>query len=494
MPLPVVAIIGRPNVGKSSIFNWLAGRRISIVDPTAGVTRDRVDVVLEEDDRFFNLMDTGGIGIVDSQDLSEDVERQIALAIDQADLILYVTDARTGPVALDEVVADRLRPLGKPVVCVVNKCDTEALDLAAGDFHRFGYDPVVPVSANQFRGRDDLMRVIVAHLPPPDTDEQAPEKETLKLAIVGRRNAGKSTFINALAQEDRVIVSEVAGTTRDSVDVRFEHDGKTFIAIDTAGVRNRSSLAGNVEFYSLARAERSIRRADVVLMFFDASQPIGRIDMQLTSYILENHKPAVFVFNKWDLVMKQDVSTGQFAEYVYKTFPMLDYVPLAFTTAAESRNVFRVLNLAQNLVKQARSRVSTGELNRVLRTALETNPPSQKSTKQPKIMFASQVAVEPPTIVFFTNGPELFDANYRKYLLKAFRDNLPFPEVAIKMDFRNRHDGPRKGAKDEDPEMTAAGEEAAAATADQKVEKPRKDTTAPKKRKRGDKSSSLWDI
>ena len=366
--------------------------------------------------------------------------------------------------------------------------------MAATDFHRFGYDPVIPVSANQFRGQDDLLRQIVKHLPPPDSDEQAPEKETLKLAIVGRRNAGKSTFINALAQEDRVIVSEVAGTTRDSVDVRFEHDGKTFVAIDTAGVRNRSSLSGNVEFYSLARAERSIRRADVVLMFFDASQPVGRIDKQLTEYILENFKPAIFVFNKWDLVMKQEISTGQFADYVYKVFPMLDYVPLAFTTAAESKNVFRVLNLAQSLAKQARTRVTTGELNRVLRTALETNPPSQKSTKQPKIMFASQVAVEPPTIVFFTNGPELFDPVYRRYLMKAFRDNLPFPEVAIKFDFRNRHDAPRKGAKDADPAMTAAGAEATAATADQKVEKPRKDTTAPKKRKRGDKSSSLWDI
>ena len=496
MPLPVVAIIGRPNVGKSSLFNWLAGKRISIVDPTAGVTRDRVTVVVEHDGRFFDMMDTGGIGIVDSDDLNEDVERQIALAIDQADLILYVTDARTGPVALDEVVADRLRPLGKPVICVVNKCDTEALDLAAGDFHRFGYEPVIPVSANQFRGQDNLLDTIVEHLPPAQLDEHAPEVETLKVAIVGRRNAGKSTFINALAQEDRVIVSEVAGTTRDSVDVRFEHDGKTFIAIDTAGVRHRSSLSGNVEFYSLARAERSIRRADVVLMFFDASQPVGRIDKQLTEYILENHKPAIFVFNKWDLVLKQEVSTKEFADYVYKVYPMLDYVPLAFVTAKEAKNVFRVLNLAQSLVKQARTRVSTGELNRVLRDALEANPPSQRGTKQPKIMFASQVAVEPPTIVFFTNGPELFDSVYRRYLVKIFRDHLPFPEVPIKMDFRNRHDGPRKSGKEDDPEMAAASEEATAATADQKIDKPKKprDSTAPRKRKRGDKSSSRGDI
>jgi GTP-binding protein len=486
MALPVVAIVGRPNVGKSSVFNWLVGRRISIVDPTAGVTRDRVSSIVESGNRFFELTDTGGIGIVDSDELTEDVEHQIALAIDQADVILYVTDGRSGPVALDETVADRLRPLGKPIICVVNKCDTDVLDLQASDFHRFGYDPVISVSAEQNRGHDQLLREIVKRLPPP-VDEQVPEEATLKLAIVGRRNAGKSTFINALAQQDRVIVSEIAGTTRDSVDVRFEHDGKTFIAIDTAGVRNRSSLANDIEFYSLARAERSIRRSDVVLMFFDATNPIGRIDKQLIEYILENHKPAIFVFNKWDLV-KEQASTEEFSDYVQKVFPMLDYVPMAFVTAKDSKNVFRVLNLAQSLQKQAQQRVGTGELNRVIRGAVDANPPPTKMQRLPKIFFASQVASEPPTIVLFTNGYELFDDIYRRYLIKYFREHLPFPEVPIKLDLRSRKRDGKKGDDQEDQFEFPADEKAP----EQPAPEPKKSTAPKKKRKTG--QSPLWDL
>jgi len=486
MPLPVVAIVGRPNVGKSSVFNWLVGKRISIVDPTAGVTRDRVSSIVEEHGRFFDLTDTGGIGIVDSDALEADVERQIQLAIDQADVILYVTDARTGPVALDEAVADRLRPLGKPTLCVVNKCDTDALALQASDFHQFGYEPVIPASAEQNRGRDQLLREIVKHLPPP-SDEKAPAEVMLKLALVGRRNAGKSTFINALAQADRVIVSEIPGTTRDSVDVRFERDGKTFVAIDTAGVRHRSSLASDVEFYSLARAERSIRRSDVTLMFFDAARSIGRIDKQLTEYILEHHRPAIFVFNKWDLV-KGQVDQDVFVDYVKKSFPMLDYVPMAFVTAKDGKNVYRVLNLAQQLHKQARRRVTTGELNRVLRDALEANPPSQKGKRMPKVFFASQVATEPPTIVIFTNGPDLFDDTYRRYLIKHFRDQLPFSEVPIKLDFRSRHGG--KGDRDSDDEPK--GEEVAPKGLQAPKPKPAPKPRKPRKKK-GEKSE-LWDV
>ncbi len=485
MPLPVVAIVGRPNVGKSSLFNWLVGKRISIVDPTAGVTRDRVSSIVEEDGRFFDLMDTGGIGIVDADELDADVERQIQLAIDQADLILFVTDARSGPVALDEVVADRLRPLGKPTICVVNKCDTDALALQASDFHRLGYEPVIAVSAEQDRGKAKLLAEIVEQLPPP-SDETPPREVALKLAIVGRRNAGKSTFINALAQADRVIVSEIPGTTRDSVDVRFERDGKTFVAIDTAGVRNRSSLASDIEFYGMARAERSIRRADVVLMFFDAQRSIGRIDKQLTEYILEHHRPAIFVFNKWDM-LKEQVSTEEFADYVRKMFPMLDYVPMAFVTAKDGKNVFRVLNLAQQLSKQAKQRVPTGELNRVLRHALEMNPPDAKGqTAAESLSIASQVATEPPTIVIFTNGPDLFDDVYRRYLLKHFRDQLPFAEVPIKLEFRSRHGGKAGDGPEDTPEATEKLQPAAKA---KPAAKPRKSG----RKKKGEKSK-LWDV
>ena len=443
MALPVVAIVGRPNVGKSSLFNFLVGKRISIVDPTAGVTRDRVSFPLQIDDRHIELTDTGGMGIEDIDNLTADVERQIGTAIEQADVILFVVDARAGLAPLDQEVAERLRPVGKPILLVANKCDAEQFDIAAGDFHRLGYEPLVKVSAEQHRGKEALFRHILERLPPP-ANEVPPPLDELKLAIVGRRNVGKSTFINSLAEAERVIVSEVPGTTRDSVDVRFERDGKAFIAIDTAGVRARSSLANDIEFYSLARAQRSIRRADVALHFFDARLRISRIDKQLAEYVLENQKPAIFVVNKWDLV-KDLVTTRDFADYVRKAFPMLDYVPLAFVTAKSGKNVQRLLNLAQHLHKQACRRVGTGDLNRVLQQALTEKPPPSRMNRFPKVFYATQVGVAPPTIVLFTNGPELFDEPYRRYLLKVLRDQLPFREVPIKLEFRSRHAAGPKG-------------------------------------------------
>ncbi|MCS7272433.1 MAG: ribosome biogenesis GTPase Der, partial [Gemmataceae bacterium] len=339
--LPVVAIVGRPNVGKSSLFNYLAGRRISIVDPTAGVTRDRVATVVEAEGRYFELVDTGGVGIVDRDDLSADVERQINYALAEAAVVVFVVDVRSGLAPLDWEVAERLRPWSKPVILVANKADTEALAAQVGEFYRLGFGDPLAVSAEQRRGKDELLAAILARLPT-EAGSTAPEDVALKLAIVGRRNVGKSTFINSLAQTERVIVSEVPGTTRDSIDVRFQRDGKTFLAIDTAGVRKRSAIADDIEFYSLHRAQRSIRRADVVLHFFDARHRIGRVDKQLADYILQEHKPAIFVINKWDLV-KNVLTTERMADYVRRVFPMLEYVPIAFITARNGKNVLRVL-------------------------------------------------------------------------------------------------------------------------------------------------------
>ncbi|MFO0843528.1 MAG: ribosome biogenesis GTPase Der [Gemmataceae bacterium] len=440
MSTPVVAIVGRPNVGKSSLFNWLAGRRIAIVDPTAGVTRDRVATLLDVGDRTVELIDTGGMGIVDVDDLTALVERQIRAGIDQADLLLFVVDARDGLVPLDEQVAERLRAAGKPVILVANKCDVPAIEPNAAEFFRLGYGKLIHVSAQQNRGKDDLLREIKYRLPPRRDDEDQPKEVALKLAIVGRRNTGKSTFINCLAQSERMIVSEVAGTTRDSVDVRFERDGKVYLAIDTAGVRRKKSLANDIEFYSLHRAERSIRRADVVLLFLDAAQTISKVDKQLSEYILEQHKPAIFVVNKWDL-LKPTTQTGEMADYIRATFPSLDHVPIAFITAKSGKNVQAVLNLAQVLHKQASARVTTGDLNRVLRQALESNPPPLRQNRRAKIFYATQAATNPPTIVLFTNDPVLFDNTYLRYLLRTFRDQLPFQEVAIRLELRKRTQG-----------------------------------------------------
>jgi GTP-binding protein len=367
--------------------------------------------------------------------LTRDVERQIQIAVHQANVILFVVDARNGLVPLDDEVARRLRGVGKPVLLVANKVDTSDFIPQAAEFHQLGFGDVTCVSAQQNRGKQELLERIMEHLPRLGDDEAPGTDSPLKLAIVGRRNAGKSTFINVLAEGERAIVSEVEGTTRDSIDVRFRKDGKEIIAIDTAGVRNKGRIKTNVEFYSLARAERSIRRADVVLHFFDAAKKVSHVDKQLAGYVLENYKPAIFVVNKWDL-LKAQLATSEFGTYLRKTFPSLDFVPIAFITARDGKNVQQVLDLAQNLHKQASARVGTGDLNRVVQKVYAAQPPPLRQNRQGRIYFATQPAANPPLLVLFTNGPQLFDNTYQRYLLKNLRDNLPFRDVAIKMYLR----------------------------------------------------------
>jgi GTP-binding protein len=435
VPVPQVAIVGRPNVGKSSLFNWLAGRRIAIVDPAPGVTRDRLAAPIQIGERYLELIDTGGMGIEDVDNLTRDVERQIQIAVDQAHLILFVVDARNGLVPLDAEVARRLRGAGKPVLLVANKVDTADFIPQAAEFHQFGFGDVTCVSAQQNRGKQELLDRIAANLPEGAGDEGPGPEAALKLAVVGRRNAGKSTFINCLAEGERAIVSEVEGTTRDSIDVHFRKDGKEIIAIDTAGARNKGRIKTNVDFYSLARAERSIRRADVVMHFLDASKKVSHVDKQLAGYVLENYKPAIFVVNKWDL-LKGELVTSAFGDYLRRVFPSLDFVPIAFITARDGKNVQQVLDLAQNLHKQASARVGTGELNRVVQEAYTAQSPPLRQNRQGRIYYATQASANPPLVVLFTNGPQLFDNTYQRYLLKYLRDRLPFRDVAIKMYLR----------------------------------------------------------
>jgi GTP-binding protein len=438
MGVPQVVIVGRPNVGKSSLFNWLAGRRIAIVDPTAGVTRDRVTYLMPLNDRYVELVDTGGMGGQDSDNLTAHIEEQIELALDSAAVILFVVDTRTGPTPLDEDVSKRIRYVNVPVICVANKTDAPSMDPQADDFYRFGRK-VVKVSAQQDRGKDELLEEIFQRLPPPapEGEAQATEEPMMRIAIVGRRNVGKSTFINTLVEAERMIVSEVPGTTRDSVDVRFELDGKAFMAIDTPGFRRRASVATDIDFYSTHRAQRSIRRADVVLLFFDASQRISKVDKQLSDYIAQQYKPCVFVVNKWDL-LADSMPTEKWVTYLRDTFRMMWYVPIAFVTGQTGKNVKALLNHAQMLFKQSRNRVSTADLNKLVRAALDRNPPPLLHNRLPKIYYATQVAGQPPTIVLFCNDPKGLSKQYQRYLLSVFRDNLTFPEVPIKLYLRKR--------------------------------------------------------
>ena len=456
MPVPQVVIVGRPNVGKSSLLNWQAGRLVSVVDPMAGVTRDRVTYLMLADDRYFELVDTGGIGIQDPDDLTGDVERQIQTAVELADLILFVVDGQAGLTPLDRQVAERLRPLGKRVLLVVNKCDSPRTDAEVFEFLSLMHVPLIQTSVKANRNKQELLSAIVRNLPPAEVDESAdgtalaaaPE---LKLAIVGRRNVGKSTFINSLAETERMIVSEVPGTTRDSVDVRFELDGKSFVAIDTPGVRKKKSLASDVEFYGLVRAQRSIRRADVVLMLFDATETVSQVDEHLVEEIAAQCKPCIFVVNKWDLGLEAKMTNEKWADYLARRFATLDYVPVAFITAKDARNVKKLINLAQALGKQTRERVSTGKLNKVVRAAVAGNSPPTRKNQSPRILYATQVATEPPTIVIKCNDARLFSDSWKRYLLGELRKRLPYPEVPIKLYFRSRPEEDADEARPESP-------------------------------------------
>lgn len=441
MGVPKVAIVGRPNVGKSSLLNWLAGKRISVVDPMSGVTRDRVTYLMHEKDRYFELVDTGGIGIVDRDDLSADIDHQIQVGIEEAALILFVVDGKTGVANLDIDVAGRLRKMDTPLLMVINKCDSPRQDKDIAEFYKLTDAPVICTSVKSGRNLKELLEKILGLLPLEDEAEQgegeilAAEPE-LKLAIVGRRNVGKSTFINALAETDRMIVSEVAGTTRDSVDIHFEMDGKSFTAIDTPGVRKKKSLAGSVEWYGLARAKRSVRRANVVLMFFDVTETISRVDKQLVDEIVSHHKPCIFVVNKWDLA--DDMTSEKWGEYLFKQFAMMRHVPIAFVTALQQKNVKKLINLAQTIHKQACERVPTAKINTVLRAAIVNNPPPRQKNRRPKIFYGTQVSTEPPTIVLKCNDPKLFTPDWKRYLLGVFREKLPFQEVPIQLYMRSR--------------------------------------------------------
>lgn len=439
MGVPQVAIVGRPNVGKSSLFNWLAGRRLAIVDSTSGVTRDRVTYLVEVGDRFVELIDTGGMGIRDPDNLTEHIEEQIEAAIDSAAVILFVVDTRDGMVPLDEEVARRLRYVSVPVICVANKTDIPSLDEQADEFYRLGRK-MVRVSVHQGRGKEELLEAIRERLPPASAAEMPDEDPVMKVAIVGRRNTGKSTFVNTLCQAERMIVSEVPGTTRDSVDVRFELDDKIFLAIDTPGFRRMKSVVSNIDYYGIHRGKRSIRRADVVLLFLDANDRVSKVDKQLCDYIAEQFKPCIFVVNKWDLVGDR-MSTERWVTYLRETFRTMPYVPIAFVVGQTGQNVKALLDHAQTVFAQSRERVTTAKLNRLIRTALERNPPPLQGRIEPKIYYATQVAVQPPTVVLLCNSPKAISKPYQRYLLGILRDELNFPEVPIKLYLRRRISG-----------------------------------------------------
>ena len=435
---PVVAIVGRPNVGKSALFNALTRRRIAIVDPTFGVTRDRVTALVEWEDRLVELMDTGGMG--GEGDLSDEVDRQIETAMRCADLIVFVVDAQAGRCPGDAFVAKRLRRLNEHVILVANKVDHPKHGVNVADFFALGFGEPLLCSAVQGNGREELMERILEATPEVAGKETEPE---LLLAVVGRQNVGKSTLINTLAREERVIVSEIPGTTRDSVDVRFELDGRSFVAIDTAGLKRRQKAKDSVEFYSFARTDGAIRRADVVLLMVDVSADIARQDMRIAHRIEELGKPCAIVVNKWDLA--ETFTQEDYMVYLADHLPMLSYAPVSFMSARDGLNVRETIDLSNELYEQSNLRVSTSRFNELLKEAQERRMPPRRGNHQPKILYGTQLAGGPPTFLLFASDPRLIDANYTRYLTSFLREGLGPLEVPIRVLYRSR-----RAAKDEE--------------------------------------------
>jgi GTP-binding protein len=460
MALPQIAIVGRPNVGKSSLLNRLARRRVSIVDPTPGVTRDRVSAILEIDapldtprgtpPKLVEVVDTGGYGVyvaeggrfdevgADLSTLTPDIESQIRIAREQSRLVLFVIDAQAGLTALDDTIARILREEGSAarVAVVANKVDSEEWVPHGLEAAGFGLGEPLCVSATSAYGMRELLDAVYERIDVDDAEADA--EPEMKIAIVGKRNAGKSTLINMLAGDQRVIVSEIAGTTRDSVDVRFEIGGRAMIAIDTAGFRKRKSFADNIEYYAYHRMLAAIRRADVVMLMLDASHEVSQVDKKLAQEISRQYKPTVIVVNKWDLVDESKTAPEDYLQYLTEQLYGFDYAPIVFISASEGEGITDVIAMAFNLYEQAGHRESTGQLNRVIEEILQKRGPSSRLGTQAKLYYASQIDTHPPTIVLKVNHPKLFEGQYERYLLNRMREELPFSEVPIRLLFSSR--------------------------------------------------------
>ena len=462
--MPIVAIVGRPNVGKSSLLNVLVGKRISIVQDMPGVTRDRIQMPLQIDGRWVELVDTGGYGFIDPDALTEHINEQIELAMMQADLVLFIVDCADGLTTADQTIASLLRTRDIKTVLVANKADGTNADLALGEFARLGLGTPIGISALNDRNIDLVFDAIRRNVDLKYAPTELPTP-AMHVAIVGKRNAGKSTLVNAIAglyegDPNRVIVSEVPGTTRDSIDVKFQKDGQTLVVIDTAGVRKkRHMMTNDIEFYSFHRAERSVRRADVVLLLIDATESISEPDKKLAVYIAAQFKPVIIVVNKWDLARDKvrknreeakdhgvdDVTLmEEFRKYLDEELKHVNYAPIAFVTAKDGRNIQGVLDLAQHLFNQASERVSTSKLNQAVRQILEERRPPTPTGRRARVYYVTQTDVAPPTLVLFVNKPELIDEMYQRYMIHRMRELLPYAEVPIRLVIRARSQQPKE--------------------------------------------------
>ncbi len=451
--LPVVVIVGRPNVGKSTVFNRLVRRRIAVVEDTPGITRDRLYAEAEWNGRRFQIVDTGGIVFQEEDPLSDQIRVQANIALEEADVVLFVTDTTAGVNPDDQDLANQLRPVDKPVLVVVNKADNPQRDDYAAEFYRLGLGEVYPVSGLHGRGVADLMDVVVELLPP--SSEKREQREEIRVAIVGRPNVGKSSLINAFTGQQRMIVSNIAGTTRDAIDTELEYKNELFRLIDTAGIRRRGKIQGSVEYYMVDRAQKAVDRADCALIVVDGSEGLTDGDKRIMKLAHDAGRACVFAVNKWDTKEPPD---GQprvqsqlkkdFLQIIANEIPELAYANAAFTSATESAGLEPVLDEILRAQEAYSFRVSTGQLNRLIQDATFARPYTSKG-RALKIYYATQVSTRPPTFVLFVNDPELLHFSYERYLLNKIRNVFPLAGTPIRIRIKSSHgkDEPEKAKK-----------------------------------------------
>lgn len=436
MSKPIVAILGRPNVGKSTLFNRIVGGRVAIVEDTPGVTRDRLYMDAEWSGRHFTLVDTGGLDFQEDSEITGHVRTQVELAIREADAVLFVVDARAGLNPDDMEVASIVRRANKPAVLVVNKVENFNSPEKIYDFFQLGLGDPIPVSAAEGLNTGDMLDSLVELLPPEEGVAEAPD--IVKIAVIGRPNVGKSSLVNNLLGEERVIVSNVPGTTRDAIDTTFERDGKSYMLIDTAGIRRRSRVELATERYSVIRSLRAIDRSDVVLVVIDAVEGVTEQDKRIAGYAHEAGKGSVVVVNKWDLVEKDDKTMKRYTEKVRQELAFMPYAPLIFTSALTGKRVLKVLELVDFVAEKHATRISTANLNALIREATQQNPPPADKTRRLKILYATQSGVKPPRFVLFVNDPELMHFSYQRYLENQIRAAYGFEGTPLRFSLRRR--------------------------------------------------------
>ena len=437
MALPVVAVVGRPNVGKSTLFNKLIGKRLSIVEDTPGVTRDRIYAKGEWRNRQFMLVDTGGIETVTEDVILKQMRQQAELAIERADVIILVTDVRCGVTADDSAVASMLQKSGKPVILAVNKCDAIGEPpMELYEFYNLGIGDPYPISAAHGHGTGDMLDALYEYLPEEDAEDD--EEDNIKVAIIGKPNVGKSSLVNRIAGEERVIVSNVAGTTRDATDTVVENEEGTFTLIDTAGIRKKAKVTERIEHYSVLRAYMAVDRADVCLILIDAAEGFTEQDSKVAGYAHEQGKASIIVVNKWDLIEKDNKTMREYEDKLKNDFSFMSYAPFLFISAKTGQRVQKLFSLIREVYLQNNIRISTGMLNDVLAYATtRVQPPSDKG-KRLKIYYITQASSKPPTFVIFVNRADLFHFSYQRYLENQIRSTFGLSGTPVRFVVRER--------------------------------------------------------